>query len=51
MIYKKKDTKKKEYTPSATEDCADVKSRYKRFKESANKPKFPPVEYEVPPHH
>ena len=24
---------------------------YKRFKESANKPKFPPVKYEVPPHH
>jgi len=43
--------KKKVKIPSAVEDCADVKSRYKRFKESANKPKFPPVEYEVPPHH
>ena len=40
-----------EYYPSAVEDCADVKSKYKRFKKDTNKPKFPPVEYEVPPHH
>ena len=38
-------------SPSAVEDCADVKSKYKRFKKDTNKPKFPPVEYEVPPHH
>jgi len=43
-------TEKKD-SPSAVEDCADVKSKYKRFKKGANKPKFPPVEYEVPPHH
>ena len=45
-----KRTEKKD-PPSAVEDCADVKSRYKRFKKDTNKPKFPPVEYEVPPHH
>ena len=43
-------TEKKD-SPAAVEDCADVKSKYKRFKEDTNKPKFPPVEYEVPPHH
>ena len=42
---------KKKAPPSAVEDCADVKSKYKRFKKDTNKPKFPPVEYEVPPHH
>jgi len=47
----KENRKGKKDPPSAVEDCADVKSRYKRYKESANKPKFPPVEYEVPPHH
>ena len=41
----------KKDSPSAVEDCADVKSKYKRFKKDTNKPKFPPVEYEVPPHH
>ena len=41
----------KKDSPSAVEDCADVKSKYKRIKKDTNKPKFPPVEYEVPPHH
>ena len=41
----------KKDSQSAVEDCADVKSKYKRFKKDTNKPKFPPVEYEVPPHH
>ena len=41
----------KKDSPSAVEDCADVKSKYQRFKKDTNKPKFPPVEYEVPPHH
>ena len=41
----------KKDSPSAVEDCADVKSKYKRFKKDTNKPKFPQVEYEVPPHH
>ena len=41
----------KKDSPSPVEDCADVKSKYKRFKKDTNKPKFPPVEYEVPPHH
>jgi hypothetical protein len=31
--------KEKKDPPSAVEDCADVQSRYKRFKEGANKPK------------
>jgi hypothetical protein len=45
------DNKLKEDISSAVDDCADVKSKYKRFKKDTNKPKFPPVEYEVPPHH
>jgi hypothetical protein len=40
-----------EREPSATEDCADVTSRYDRYKKSIDKPKFPPIEYEKPPHH
>ena len=47
----KENRKEKKEPPSAVEDSADVKSRYKRFKEGTNKPKFPPVEYEVPLHH
>ena len=37
--------------PSAADDCADVNSAYKRYKKKLDKPKFPPVEYEKPPHH
>jgi hypothetical protein len=37
--------------PSATEDCADVTSRYKRYKKQNKKSQFPPVKYEKPPHH
>jgi hypothetical protein len=37
--------------PSASDDCADVTSRYDRYKKSIDKPKFPPIEYEKPPHH
>tara|TARA_B100001059_G_scaffold172968_1_gene173165 strand:+ start:99 stop:260 length:162 start_codon:yes stop_codon:yes gene_type:complete len=36
--------------PSAAEDCADVNSAYERYKKKLDKPKFPPVDYERPPH-
>tara|TARA_B110000008_G_C16696237_1_gene454794 strand:- start:365 stop:526 length:162 start_codon:yes stop_codon:yes gene_type:complete len=36
--------------PSAAEDCADIKSNYDKFIKDLNKPKFPPVDYEKPPH-
>lgn len=42
---------KNDHLPSAADDCADVKSKYKKFKKGPDKPKFPPVEYEQPPHH
>ena len=49
----KKDQDKlpKEELPSAADDCADVNSAYERYKKNVNKSKFPPVEYEKPPHH
>ena len=47
----KKDKLSKEELPSAADDCADVNSAYKRYKKNVNKSKFPPVEYEKPPHH
>ena len=37
--------------PSATDDCADVTSRYEKYKKEHQKSKFPPIEYEIPPHH
>ena len=42
---------KNDHLPSAADDCADVKSKYKKFKKGSDKPQFPPVEYEQPPHH
>ena len=41
----------KDIAPSATEDCADVTSRYERYKKENNKSQFPPIKYEKPPHH
>ena len=41
----------KKETPSATEDCADVTSRYERYKKEKKKSQFPPIKYEKPPHH
>ena len=38
-------------SPSATEDCADVTSRYERYKKENKKSQFPPIKYEKPPHH
>lgn len=40
----------KEKQPSATEDCADVTSKHGKYIKDLNKPKFPPIEYERPPH-
>lgn len=36
---------------SGVEDCADVTSRYERFKKKKHKSIFPPVNYEKPPHY
>jgi hypothetical protein len=41
----------KDISPSATDDCADVTSRYDRYKKQNKKSQFPPVKYEKPPHH
>ena len=49
MTEKKKDDKGN--LPSASEDCADVTSRYQRYKKQNKKSQFPPVKYEKPPHH
>ena len=35
---------------SATDDCADVTSKYDKYIKDLNKPKFPPIDYEKPPH-
>ena len=40
----------KDSQPSATEDCADVTSKYDKYIKDLNKPKFPPIDYEQPPH-
>jgi hypothetical protein len=40
----------KDSQPSATEDCADVTSKYDKYIKDLNKPKFPPIDYERPPH-
>ena len=41
----------RDIAPSATEDCADVTSRYERYKKENIKSQFPPIKYEKPPHH
>tara|TARA_B100000767_G_C19751957_1_gene531227 strand:- start:2199 stop:2348 length:150 start_codon:yes stop_codon:yes gene_type:complete len=48
---REKDKLPKEDLPSAADDCADVTSAYERYKKKSDKPKFPPIEYEKPPHH
>ncbi|MDA8884548.1 hypothetical protein N9I38_01105 [Gammaproteobacteria bacterium] len=47
----KKDKKKNKSLPSAADDCADVTSKHERFKKETDKSKFPPVDYEKPPHY
>lgn len=46
-----KDSGKKDQQPSAADDCADVTSKYDKYLKKSNKLKFPPIEYERPPHH
>ena len=46
-----KDNKSKEELPSAVDDCADVTSRYEKYKKSKEKSQFSPINYERPPHH
>jgi len=48
---KDKTKDRQDISPSAAEDCADVTSRYKRFKKENKKSQFPPIKYEKPPHH
>ena len=36
--------------PSAVDDCADVTSKYKRYKKKYTKSHFTPIKYEKPPH-
>ena len=45
-----KDGAIKDRQPSASDDCADVTSKYDKYIKDLNKPKFPPVDYERPPH-
>ena len=46
-----KDGDKKNQQPSAADDCADVTSKYDKYLKNSNKLKFPPIEYQRPPHH
>ena len=50
-----KSDEKKNDQPSAVDDAADVMSRYKKKKENTDsenkKFKFPPIDYERPPHY
>ena len=48
---KDKAKESKDIVPSATEDCADVTSRYERYKKENKKSQFTPIKYEKPPHH
>jgi len=48
LMYKKNKTQDR---PSAVDDCADITSRYERYKKQNKKTQFPPVKYEKPPHH
>ena len=47
----KKNKDKNKPLPSAVDDCADVTSKHERFKKDSGKPKFPPIDYEKPPHY
>ena len=48
---KDKTKDRQDISPSATEDCADVTSRYERYKKENKKSQFTPIKYEKPPHH
>jgi len=49
--YRMDEKNKTKDRPSAADDCADVTSRYQRYKKQNKKRQFPPVKYEKPPHH
>ena len=51
LLISKKKKEKSEKLPSARDDWADGTSRYERYKKDNKKSKFPPIEYEKPPHH
>jgi len=51
MFMAQKDKENNEQLPSASDDCADVTSRYERYKKKKKQSQFPPIEYEKPPHH
>jgi|TARA_B110000003_G_scaffold209531_1_gene208444 hypothetical protein len=51
LFMTKEKEEKVEQAPSATDDCADITSRYERYKNDNKKSEFPPIEYEKPPHH
>lgn len=46
-------TKKKlnKERPSAVDDCADITSKYERYKKKYTKSNFTPIKYEKPPHY
>ena len=46
-----KNKEKIEKMPAASDDCADITSRYDRYEKDNKKSEFPPIEYEKPPHH
>ena len=50
MIKERKEKDIKKDPPSAADDCANVTSKHERFNKGPDKPKFPPVDYEKPPH-
>ena len=50
MTNSKLKNNKKEKIPSAVDDCADITSRYERYKKENKKSQFPPIKYEKPPH-
>ena len=49
MTKNKQDIKNSQL-PSAVDDCADVKSKFDRFKRKKKHDRFTPVSYEKPPH-
>jgi len=51
LFMTKEKEEKVEQAPLATDDCADITSRYERYKNDNKKSEFPPIEYEKPPHH
>jgi hypothetical protein len=54
MVNPESKNNKIEKIPSAVDDCAEVTSKYKRYKEKKERTKrsnFEPINYEKPPHY